>query len=129
MCSTPIDREHFSIGEIAKEFGVTLRALRYYEHHGLLDPIRDRKQRLYTSKDRELLAKIIKAKKFGFSLREIRALMHPDMNNTQGAVLQLSREQIVEQIELLNRRKKEVEAALADLRKMVADFDEAREPR
>jgi DNA-binding transcriptional MerR regulator len=123
MSSIPNAGKYFSIGQLVEEFGATSRALRFYESYGLLNPSRQGQHRLYIDKDRKILANILKAQKFGFTLREIRALMHPDMTSDQEHGLQFTREQIIKQIELLSQRKNEIESALAELRKTVAELE------
>ena len=65
----------FTIGELSREFGVTLRALRFYENKGLISPHRDGLNRLYSQGDRTRLALILKGKKLGFTLGEIRQMI------------------------------------------------------
>src|SRR5215510_11921835 len=69
------DREHFSISELCAEFGVTARALRFYEDEGLISPDRRGTQRIYSHRDRARLAWILRGKRVGFSLTEIRELI------------------------------------------------------
>src|ERR671929_1496623 len=63
--------DSFSIGDLAREFGVTLRALRFYEDKGLLTPRRIGQTRLYSRRDRARLKLVLMGKKVGFSLLEI----------------------------------------------------------
>jgi hypothetical protein len=58
----------FTIGAMARDFGVSLRALRFYEDRGLLHPIRRGSTRLYTVRDREHLELILRGKRLGFTL-------------------------------------------------------------
>ncbi|MBV8840465.1 MAG: MerR family transcriptional regulator, partial [Alphaproteobacteria bacterium] len=67
-----VSKVEFTIGELSREFGVTLRALRFYENKGLITPQRDGLNRLYSQGDRTRLALILKGKKLGFTLGEIR---------------------------------------------------------
>src|SRR5215472_17921874 len=69
------DRTQFTISELSREFGVTLRALRFYENKGLIAPRRDGNLRLYSESDRTRLAAIVTGKKLGFTLAEIRAMI------------------------------------------------------
>ena len=113
----------FSIGDLAREFGVTLRALRFYESKGLLKPQREGNLRLYSAADRENLAQILKGKQLGFTLSEIRGLIASDNPDCQQAPrLKLSREQCIEQIKLLEKQKKEIEDAIAELRRTYTDL-------
>jgi DNA-binding transcriptional MerR regulator len=115
--------EYLSISDLAREFNVTLRALRFYESKGLLKPRREGNLRLYSAEDRTRLARILKGKQLGFTLSEIRALV-ADANETAEATtgLHLSREQCIEQIKLLERQKKEIEDAIAELRRTYTDL-------
>ena len=75
--SAPADtgERRYRISELAKEFGVTPRALRFYEAQGLLNPERRGQHRLYTQRDRARLAWILRGKRVGFSLAEIGELL------------------------------------------------------
>jgi DNA-binding transcriptional MerR regulator len=68
-------KEHYSIGELCDEFGVTARALRFYEDEALIAPERRGTQRLYTDRDRARLAWILRGKRVGLSLAEIKQLL------------------------------------------------------
>jgi DNA-binding transcriptional MerR regulator len=117
-------RSELSIGELAAEFGVTTRALRFYENKGLLSPRRDDGMRLYGESDRERLAQILKAKKFGFTLLEIKEMIKAQEGEAAPQSLKLSRKKCSEQIDLLERQHREIEDALAELRRihtMLAD--------
>ena len=102
------------IGEVARELGITERALRFYESKGLVVPRREGAARRYGAKERERLRALLKAKRLGFTLSEIRSLFASQSDNDE---LCISRRQCVEQIRLLERRKREIELALAELRR------------
>jgi DNA-binding transcriptional MerR regulator len=105
---------------MAIEFGTTPRALRFYESKGLLSPRRDGAARLYGSLERERLAMVLKAKRLGFTLGEISQMLGPARGDAGG--LQISRAQCFDQIRLLEQRKREIEAALAELRRTYSSF-------
>lgn len=63
--------EHYSISDLATEFGITPRTIRFYEDHDLLAPERDGQRRIYSRRDRGRLAWVLRAKRVGFSLSEI----------------------------------------------------------
>jgi DNA-binding transcriptional MerR regulator len=65
----------FSIGELAQEFDVTPRAIRFYEDHGLLAPRREGQRRIYTARDRTRLKLTLRGKRLGLTLSEIRELI------------------------------------------------------
>ena len=68
-------REDFSISEMCTEFGVTARALRFYEDEGLISPKRHGLARIYSNRDRARLAWILRGKRVGFSLSDIREMI------------------------------------------------------
>lgn len=75
MQSSEKERGAFSIGELAAEFDVTPRAIRFYEDHGLLAPAREGQRRIYSPRDRTRLKLTLRGKRLGLSLSEIRELI------------------------------------------------------
>ena len=69
------ERTEFSISELAREFEVTPRAIRFYEDQGLISPRRDGQRRIYTTRDRTRLKLTLRGKRLGLSLSEIRELI------------------------------------------------------
>src|SRR5215475_1937333 len=69
------ERAEFSISELAREFDVTPRAIRFYETEGLLAPRRDGQRRIYTPRDRTRLKLTLRGKRLGLTLSEIRELI------------------------------------------------------
>jgi DNA-binding transcriptional MerR regulator len=69
------ERVEFSIGELASEFDVTPRAIRFYEDHGLLAPARAGQRRIYSARDRTRLKLTLRGKRLGLTLSEIRELI------------------------------------------------------
>jgi DNA-binding transcriptional MerR regulator len=69
------ERGEFSISELAREFDITPRAIRFYEDQGLLAPRRDGQRRIYTSRDRTRLKLTLRGKRLGLTLSEIRELI------------------------------------------------------
>ena len=65
----------FTIGELAKEFDLTTRAIRFYEDCGLLSPLRNGRKRIYTPRDRTRLKLTLRGKRLGLTLSEIRELI------------------------------------------------------
>lgn len=104
----------FTIGDLAREFGVTLRTLRFYEDRGLITPRRSGMTRLYSEKARARLALILKGKHLGFTLTEIRAML--DTEEAGGGDLKLTPDQIAEQIAHLEQQKIDLDKAIAELR-------------
>ncbi len=106
----------YRISELAKEFGVTPRALRFYEAQGLLSPERRGQHRLYTARDRARLAWILRGKRVGFSLAEIKELIDaydlPDDRETQR---RLTLAKCRERIAALERQRADIEQVIAEL--------------
>ena len=69
------ERGEFSISELAREFDVTPRAIRFYEDQGLLAPRREGQRRIYTPRDRTRLRLTLRGKRLGLTLSEIRELI------------------------------------------------------
>ena len=101
---------------------MTLRALRFYENKGLISPHRDGLNRLYSPGDRTRLALILKGKKLGFTLGEIRQMIAAEESETDHNALTLSREKCLEQIELLKKQKLEIEEGLNELSRIYASL-------
>ena len=82
-----VDQEQlrFTLTDFCKEFGVTPRALRFYEVRGLLSPARDGTTRVYSPKDRARLKLILKCKRFGFTLTEIKDMLELLSGEDNGA--------------------------------------------
>jgi DNA-binding transcriptional MerR regulator len=66
----------FTIGELAREFGVTTRAIRFYEDCGLLEPTRAGRNRVYSARDRTRLRLTLRGKRLGLKLAEVRELVN-----------------------------------------------------
>jgi DNA-binding transcriptional MerR regulator len=75
MLQSETERTEYSIGELAREFDVTPRAIRFYEAEGLLAPRRDGQRRIYTPRDRTRLKLTLRGKRLGLTLSEIRSLI------------------------------------------------------
>jgi DNA-binding transcriptional MerR regulator len=121
----------FTISDLARDFGVTLRTLRFYESRGLIAPARSGMTRIYSSRDRARLALILKGKQLGFTLVEIRAMLaNEDKKGGEAGSasvggLQLSREQVLEQLDLLRAQRAEIDDAIAELETSAARFAKA----
>jgi DNA-binding transcriptional MerR regulator len=106
-----------TIGEVAREFGVTLRTLRFYEDRRLIRPRRLGNARFYGGADRVRLAMILKGKQLGFTLAEIGDLI--GMEDAAGQIdieERLRPAQIVDQLDHLERQREEIDAAIARLK-------------
>lgn len=113
-------RQLLTISDVAKTFGVTLRALRFYEDKGLLTPHRDGSARLYDERERERLSLILNGKKLGFTLGEIREMIATRSGGGSQATLALGADQITSQIQHLKRQRDDIDEAIAELNAKLA---------
>ncbi len=110
----------FTIGDMARQYGVTLRALRFYEDRGLINPYRQGTARFCDAAARARLETILKGKQLGFTLGQIAALLPPGVESDEARPLNLGQQQVLTQIERLERKRDELEAALSELRQAAA---------
>ena len=107
---------YYRIGELAKEFNLSLRTLRFYEDKGLLHPVRVGSSRLFTHRDRARLVLILLGRKVGFSLREVKHMLdlyrHDDSNARQYEYV-LNKSEA--QLKRLKRQRDEVTKAIDTL--------------
>lgn len=110
-----------SIGELARELGVTLRALRLYESKGLLARHRNGGARVFTRDDRDRLALILQGKRLGFTLKEIREMLAARARGCAKA-LPIDRRKCVDQINMLERQRRDIDRAIAELRQIYTEM-------
>ena len=114
----------FSIRQLTKEMGVTSRTLRHYEDEGLLSPERQGQSRIYSQRDRARLLLILRGRRVGFSLSEIREIL--DLYNSEDhgvAQFQHSRRKFTERIASLEQQRKDIDEHIAELKLAVARAD------
>lgn len=108
----------YSISELAREFGVTARALRFYEDKDLLHPARDGMTRVYSNRDRARLKLIVRGKRVGLPLADIRDILDLySIGGDQRAQLRTTLEKFRKQIVELESQRADIETALTELRK------------
>ncbi len=106
----------YSIAELARECGVTTRAIRFYEDQGMLSPLRDGQRRIYRPRDRTRLKLILRGKRLGFPLAEVREII--DLYDApQGEDAQLHRllAKIADRHRELEAKREDIEASLQEL--------------
>jgi len=113
---TEMTTDHMTIRQMCDTFAVTARTLRFYEQKELLFPQRDGQRRLYTRRDRARLTLILRGKRFGFSLEDIRQLLDLYAGG-KGQEVQLLRT-----YELAQARLTEMETQRSDLDSAIADL-------
>ncbi len=109
-------KSHYSIGEMCDEFGVTARALRFYEDERLIAPERRGTQRIYTERDRSRLAWILRGKRVGFSLAEIKDLLDLyDVGDGRQTQRLKTIERCSDRVATLERQRIDLEATIDEL--------------
>ncbi|WP_138935111.1 MerR family transcriptional regulator [Roseovarius arcticus] len=106
-----------TIREMCDTFEVTPRTLRFYEAKELLAPIRQGQKRLFTHRDRARLTLILRGKRFGFSLEQIRQLLDLyGADDQQHSQMVRTHEMAAERLAEMIRERDELDAAISDLR-------------
>jgi len=114
--SAAAGRNVFTIRDLAREFAVSARTLRFYEEKGLVDPTRRGEQRLYSRRDRARLAYVLAGKQVGFSLEEVREMLDLyDLGDGQVTQLKVALAKFGERIERLERQKADIDRVVAEL--------------
>lgn len=109
-----------TMGELAREAGVTLRALRFYQSKGLLAHHRNG-VRVFSREDRDRLALILQGKRLGFTLSEIREMLAA---RARGCIktLPIDRRKCVDQISMLEHQRRDIDRAIAELRRIYTEM-------
>ncbi len=106
----------FTISQLAAEFGLTTRALRHYEDQGLIAPQRHGRARLYSSRDRARLALILRGKRVGLALSEIKEILDLyALGDGQHAQMRATRAVLLERAAALRAQRVDIDLALAEL--------------
>ena len=109
-------REYYTITELTREFDISTRTLRFYEDEGLVAPVRRGRTRLFRPSDRHLIKQIMRGKRLGFSINEIREIiqMYREPPGEVGQ-LKLMIKRIEEKRDDLRQRRRGLEETLAEL--------------
>lgn len=108
--------EFYTITELTREFGVSTRTIRFYEDEGLINPMRRGRTRLFRQSDRRLLSFILRGKRLGFSIAEIREIlgMYKEPPGEAGQ-LRLLISKVKEKRSELEQKRRDIEETLGEL--------------
>jgi DNA-binding transcriptional MerR regulator len=112
----PENRDLFAIADLSQEFGISTRAIRFYETKGLLNPERVGGTRVFRRRDRARLILILRGKRLGFSLRDISDYLSLYDAQSQTAQTKLLVAKVDERLGLLERQKADLETTIGELK-------------
>lgn len=116
-----MDKAVYRIGDLAKDFNLTLRTLRFYEDCGLVRPVRQKSARIYSPADRKRLKVVLMARQAGFAIAEIKELMALyDRGNAGERQDQAILKMFAGRLAALSEQRLEIDQAIAMLEKAVA---------
>jgi DNA-binding transcriptional MerR regulator len=113
-----MQEQQFSIGELSKDFDITARSIRFYEEQGLLAPMREGQSRIYHLKDKVRLKLILRGKRLGFSLAEIKTLFELYDTNPNSAA------QLRTMLELTEVKRAVLTQQLSDIQMLMTELDD-----
>jgi DNA-binding transcriptional MerR regulator len=106
----------YSISELASEFGVTPRAIRFYEDQGLISPGRKGRRRIYRERDRVRLKLVLRGKRLGFALSEVKDMFDLyDTSPGETGQLQFLIDKIHARRDMLEQQRRDIEAVLHEM--------------
>lgn len=107
--------DYYTITDLTREFGISTRTIRFYEDEGLIQPIRRGRTRLFRPKDRRLLMFILRGKRLGFSIAEIREIlgMYKESPGEKGQ-LHLLMEKVSEKREQLKQKRRDIDETIEE---------------
>ena len=115
----------YTISELAREFDVTPRALRFYEDKDLLHPARNGMNRIYSHRDRGRLQMILRGKRIGLSLTEIREILDVYSLDGHEAQMKLMVDKFSKQIAKLERQRDDIDASIDLLKESILWIEKA----
>jgi len=126
LVSESAGEDGISVTRLARELGVTARTLRFYEDRGLLTPVRLGNARIYTPRDRARLILILRGKRLGFSLHEIKEYLDLYTKGQTGAdQLRRLQDGVAKRLESLFEQQEAIELTIAELQDIAEQTAEA----
>jgi len=120
-----MDKASYSISDLSEEFDITSRTLRYYEEQDILSPKREGNRRIYNRKDRGRVKMVIRGKRLGFSLQEIRKIIKMyDTNTGNSGQLELFLKTIRDHIRVLENQIEDIDLTLSELKRFEQQCEE-----
>jgi len=111
----------YSVTELARELGVTARTLRFYEDKGLVEPRRIGNTRVYSHRDRGRLILILRGKRLGFTLREIREWLDLyEADPGQVVQMRILIDKAADKLEALQQQRRDIDATVAELKQIIS---------
>jgi len=114
----PDSRDLFAIADLAREFGISTRAIRFYESKGLLNPDRVGGTRVFRRRDRARLILILRGKRLGFSLRDISDYLSLYDAHSQTAQVSLLVDMVDQRLKLLEGQLHDLQTTITELREI-----------
>jgi DNA-binding transcriptional MerR regulator len=114
----------FTIRQLTKEFSVTTRTLRFYEDEGMVAPERRGQTRIYSIRDRARIVLILRGRRLGFSLAEIREYLGLYDRNLSVKQLLHARRKFEERITAFERQKVDIDTSIAELKRSISEVEE-----
>ena len=118
MTTDKKEQQTYTIGELAKEFDITPRSIRFYEEQELISPTRTGMNRIYNNKDRVRLKLILRGKRLGFSLAEAKNLFELYDSNPDSAM------QLETMLSMTEQKRAVLRQQLEDIQMLMGELDE-----
>ncbi len=120
-----MEKERYSITDLAEQFQVTSRTIRFYEDKGLVTPSREGLTRIYSRSDRARLKLILRGRRLGFSLQDIKKMIDlydPEKGSTEQ--LNYTLEKCKDQLDKLKSQRQDINEAIDELEDSISDLED-----